>query len=149
MVSGPAAAAPAPRASHLVLYDGVCGLCSRLVQFILAHDPGAVFSFASLQSALGHSLVARSGGNPDELTSLYVFADYQSAHPRMLMRSDAALFVAGHLHWPWRLLRVFGILPRTLLDWAYDIVARTRYRVFGRLDSCPLPKPEFKSRFLG
>lgn len=131
-----------------MLYDGVCGLCSRLVQFILAHDPGAIFSFAPLQSPLGHSLVAGSGGNPDELTSLYVFADYRSAHPRVLTRSDAALFVVGELHWPWPLLRVFSLLPKAFLDQAYNVVARTRYRIFGRLESCLLPRPEFQSRFL-
>jgi predicted DCC family thiol-disulfide oxidoreductase YuxK len=148
MVSAPAATASAPRGSHLLLYDGVCGLCSRLVRFILAHDRGAVFNFAPLQSPLGHSLVAASGGNPDELTSLYVFADYRSDHPRVFTRSDAALFVAGELRWPWRLLRVFGILPKAFLDRAYNVVARTRYRIFGRLDSCLLPGAELKSRFL-
>lgn len=131
-----------------MLYDGVCGLCSRLVQFILAHDPGGVFNFAPLQSPLGHSLVAASGGNPDELTSLYVFADYHSGHSRVFTRSEAALFVVGELRWPWRLLRIFRILPKAFLDRAYNVVARTRYRIFGRRESCLLPKPEFKSRFL-
>ncbi len=148
MVSITDATASPRRGPHLVLYDGVCGLCSRLVQFILAHDPDAIFNFAPLQSPLGQTLVAGAGGNPDELTSLYVFDDYRSAHPRVLTRSDAALFIAGELRWPWRLLRAFRILPKALLDRVYNVVARTRYRIFGRLESCLLPRPEFKSRFL-
>jgi len=65
--------------THVVLYDGVCGLCSRLVQFLLRHDRRRVFSFASLQSAVGKSIMERSGGNPCELASFYVVADYQTA----------------------------------------------------------------------
>jgi predicted DCC family thiol-disulfide oxidoreductase YuxK len=88
--------------THVVVYDGVCALCSRLVQFLLRHDRHRVFSFASLQSAVGKSLVERSGGNPCELTSFYVVANYQTADSRALTRSDAALFVADALGWPWR-----------------------------------------------
>src|SRR5690349_3832926 len=92
--------------SHVVLYDGVCGLCSHLVQFLLRHDRRRVFSFASLQSAVGTSLVERSGGNPRELTSFYVVANYQTAPSRAFTRSDAALFVAEALGWPWRAARI-------------------------------------------
>jgi predicted DCC family thiol-disulfide oxidoreductase YuxK len=86
--------------AHLVLYDGVCGLCSRLLEFLLKHDRRAVFTFASLQSATGRAMVARCGGNPDELTSFYVLANYRTGHARMLSRSSAALFVADELGWP-------------------------------------------------
>ena len=133
---------------HLVLYDGVCGLCNRLLQFLLRHDHRAVFNFASLQSATGKAIVARWGGNPDELTSFYVLADFRTPEARIFMRSDAALFVAGQLGWPWKVMRVAGILPRALLNRLYDVVARTRYRVFGRFEQCPIPRPEFRSRFV-
>src|SRR5262245_42409443 len=91
---------PRPEGGHLVLYDGVCGLCNRLLQFVLRHDQRRVFSFASLQSSVGKSLVERSGGRSGELTSFYVFADYQTPLSRVFTRSDAALFVAGELGWP-------------------------------------------------
>src|SRR4051812_50200290 len=81
--------------THLVLYDGVCGLCSRLLQFLLRHDRRRVFSFASLQSAVGRSIVARSGGKPAELTSFYVVAHYRTAGSRVFTRSDAAPFFAA------------------------------------------------------
>jgi predicted DCC family thiol-disulfide oxidoreductase YuxK len=133
---------------HLVLYDGVCGLCSRVLQFLLRHDRRRVFRFASLQSAVGRAIVERSGGNPAELTSFYVVADYQTAASRVFTRSDAALFVVGALGWPWRAAQLMRFVPRAIRDRAYDIVARSRYRVFGRDDRCLVPRPEFRSRFI-
>ena len=133
---------------HLVLYDGVCGLCNRLLQFLFKHDRGAVFSFASLQSATGRATVARSGGNPDELSSFYVVADFQTAQERVFTRSDAALFVAGKLPWPWRFIRVGVIVPRPVRDLMYDGIARSRYRIFGRYEQCMIPGPELRKRFV-
>jgi predicted DCC family thiol-disulfide oxidoreductase YuxK len=137
-----------PAGAHLVLYDGVCGLCSRVLQFLLRHDRRRVFSFASLQSGVGRSIVECNGGNPDELTSFYVIADYQTAASRVVARSDAALFVAGALGWPWRVAEVMRVVPQAIRDRAYDVVARSRYRVFGRYDRCVVPPPEFRSRFI-
>jgi predicted DCC family thiol-disulfide oxidoreductase YuxK len=133
---------------HLVLYDGVCGLCSRLLRFLLAHDHRAVFAFASLQSGTGTAMVERYGGNPDELTSFYVLASYRTGHARMFSRSSAALFVAGELGWPWKAAVLMRILPTALLDRVYDVVARNRYRVFGRHEQCLTPRPEFRTRFV-
>jgi predicted DCC family thiol-disulfide oxidoreductase YuxK len=134
--------------AHLVLYDGVCALCNGVVQFLLRHDRRRVFRFASLQSAVGRSVVERSGGNSDDLTSFYVIANYETPGPREFSRSDAVLFVAGELGWPWKAVRVTGVVPKRIRDRAYDLVARTRYRVFGRYDHCVLPPPDFRSRFL-
>jgi predicted DCC family thiol-disulfide oxidoreductase YuxK len=140
---------PACRGAHLVLYDGVCGLCSRLLQFLLRHDRRQVFRFAPLQSHLGRSIVERSGANPDELTSFYVVGDYQTSASRVFSRSDAALFVAGELGWPWKAARWLRFVPRRSRDRVYDFIARNRYRVFGRYDRCLIPDPEFRNRFVG
>jgi predicted DCC family thiol-disulfide oxidoreductase YuxK len=134
--------------AHLVLYDGVCGLCSRVVQFLLEHDRRAVFSFATLQGPAGRSMVARWGGNPDALTSFFVCADYGTPEARVFTRSDAALFVARQLGWPWKGLAVGRVVPKSLRDAVYDLVARVRYRVFGRYDQCLVPRPEHRSRFV-
>jgi predicted DCC family thiol-disulfide oxidoreductase YuxK len=134
--------------AHLVLYDGVCGLCSRLLQFVLTRDRRGVFDFASLQSATGRATVARWGGDPRELTSLYVLANYRTPHAAALTRSRAALFVARELGWPWKATLFMRVLPAPLLDRLYDVVARTRYQVFGRHDQCLMPRPEFRSRFV-
>ena len=143
---------PAPAAigqgRHLLLYDGVCGLCDHLVQFVLAHDPRGLFDFAPLQSDTGRAAVAREGGDPGALTSFYVVRDYRTAGARSLVKGRAALFVAAALGWPWRAAGLFGVLPTAVLDWGYDIVARHRYRVFGRFDQCVLPPPEQRRRFV-
>lgn len=134
--------------AHLVLYDGVCGLCSRLLQFVLRHDRRAVFTFASLQSATGRAMVERCGGNPHELTSFYVLANYRTSDARMFSRSSAALFVARELGWPWKAAGLMRVLPTAILDRVYDVIARSRYRLFGRYAQCLTPTPEFRSRFV-
>jgi predicted DCC family thiol-disulfide oxidoreductase YuxK len=133
---------------HLLLYDGVCGLCDRLVQFVLARDPGGVFDFAPLQSATGRAAVARDGGDPDVLTSFHVVRDYRTAGARSLVKGRAALFVARALGVPWSAAALLGVLPAPVLDWGYDLVARHRYRVFGRFDQCLLPRPDQRKRFV-
>ena len=148
MTSSQAQAAPVTDGGHLVLYDGVCGLCNRLLQFLLEHDRRAVFTFASLQSAIGRATVEGSGGNPHELTAFYVVANYRTGHARTFAGSRAALFVAGELGWPWKLTGLMSVLPTAILDRAYNLVARNRYRVFGRYEQCLIPGTEFRSRFV-
>jgi predicted DCC family thiol-disulfide oxidoreductase YuxK len=148
MAAEPVQVPPAAEGAHLVLYDGVCGLCSRLLQFLLEHDRRAVFSFASLQSAVGRGIVERFGGNPNELASFHVVAHYRATHAQMFSRSNAALFVAGQLGWPWKMAILLRILPTAILDHVYNVVARSRYRVFGRYERCMTPRPEFRGRFV-
>jgi len=133
---------------HLLLYDGVCGLCDHLVQFVLARDQQGIFDFAPLQSATGRAAVAREGGDPDALTSFYVVRDYRTPQAQSLVKGRAALFVGNALGWPWRAVALFGVLPTAVLDFGYDLVARYRYRVFGRFDQCMLPRPEQRRRFV-
>ena len=143
-----AQATPGTEGAHLVLYDGVCGLCNRLLQFLLRHDRRAVFCFASLQSATGREMVVRYGGNPDDPDSFQVVADFREPGARALTKSDAAVFVASQLGWPWKGLSAAGTLPAPLRDFVYDAIARSRYRIFGRYDECLLPSEEFRSRFV-
>jgi predicted DCC family thiol-disulfide oxidoreductase YuxK len=137
-----------PEAAHLVLYDGVCGLCDRLLQFLLAHDHRRVFNFASLQSPTGQAVVDRYGGNSRALTSFYVIADYRTPDSRFFTKSDAALFVASELGWPWTAMRLGRLVPKEFRDRVYDLVVRHRYRVFGRYEQCLMPRPEFRNRFV-
>ena len=139
---------PRAEAVHLVLYDGVCGLCSSLLHFLLTHDRRGVFAFASLQSATGRALVEGLGGDPTQLTSFYVLASYRTRDSRIFARSQAALFVAGQLGWPWKAAVIARILPTALLDRAYNAIARNRYRVFGRFEHCLAPRAEFRGRFV-
>lgn len=145
----PSRQAPSKAAgAHLVLYDGVCGLCNRLLQFLLRRDRHAVFCFASLQSDAGRAMVAKYGGNPDDPDSFHVVADFHSPGARALRKSDAAVFVASQLGWPWKGLSAAGTLPAPLRDFVYDMIARSRYRIFGRYEECLLPSEEFRSRFV-
>jgi len=134
--------------AHLVLYDGVCGLCNRLLQFLLTHDRRAVFVFAPLQSAFGMSTVERFGGNPEELSSFFVVSNFRTDRARLVGRGQASLFVAGELGWPWKAAVLFRVIPPAVLDRIYDLVARNRYRLFGRFDRCLIPRPEYRRRFI-
>src|SRR5262245_28912318 len=87
---------------HLLLFDGVCALCSWMVRFLLAADRRRVFRFASLQSATGRAAVRRVGGDPDALNTLYVIADYRRPDAEGLIKGRAQLFILEALGWPWR-----------------------------------------------
>jgi len=133
----------------ILLYDGVCGFCNRMVQFILRRDRNAVFRFAALQSAFAREILARHGAIPVELDTFYVVLHHKQAEESLLPRSEAVLFVFKKLGGFWRALGAIGrVVPRPLLDFAYRTIANNRYRLFGRYDECPIPPPEVRARFL-
>lgn len=133
----------------ILLYDGVCGVCNRFVQFVLRRDPSGIFHFASLQSPLATRLLARHGQHPEGLDTVYAIVDCDSPQERLLARSDAILFVLSQLGGLWRLAAiVFKLVPRPARDFAYNAVARRRYRLFGRSEACIRPETENRGRFL-
>lgn len=136
------------RGEHLILYDGVCGLCNRLNQFVLRRDTRAVFAFASLQSTTGRSALQRFGRNTENLTTFYVVANYRSESPTLLSKARAVSFVMKTLGGVVVWLRAFGMFPNALLDLGYDLIALNRYRVFGQSESCRMPSAEFRKRFI-
>ena len=133
---------------HLILYDGVCGLCSRLNQFVIARDDRPLFHFASLQSAAGKAALKTLGGNSENLTTFYVLTDYRGSAPVPLAKSRAALFVMTSLGWPWRAAGLLYLMPKVFADRFYDLIARHRYQLFGRLEHCLLPNPAHLDRFI-
>jgi predicted DCC family thiol-disulfide oxidoreductase YuxK len=132
---------------HLILYDGECGMCSRLVRAVLTRDPAGIFEFASLQSRLGSRQLARFGGDVGRLDTVVVIPRFREQTTALLIKSSATLFVLSALGWPWRIAGIFRVLPRTLLDQLYDYVARHRRRV-APSDPCALLRPEHRARFL-
>src|SRR5262245_9065108 len=135
--------------ADIVLYDGVCGLCNGLNRFILDRDPAGRFQFASLQSPFGRELLARQGRDARNLDTLYVLVDAHAPSERLLARADAVGHVLGELGGGWALFaRLLGTLPETMRDRGYDLIARNRYRLFGRYDTCLLPSPENRQRFI-
>jgi predicted DCC family thiol-disulfide oxidoreductase YuxK len=132
----------------ILLYDGVCGLCNRLVQFVLRRDPEGVFRFASLQSGLAGRILSRHGADARDLESVYVVVNCDQADERLLARSDAVIFILRQPGAFWRVLgTLMRLIPRPVRNWGYGVVARYRYRVFGRYDTCPIPSAESRSRF--
>ncbi len=127
----------------IVLFDGVCNLCSGSVQFILRRDPAGAFRFASLQSDLGQRLLTERGLDPKALDSVVVVDG-----DRFYRESDAALRIARDLKGAWKALTVFRLIPRPVRDWAYRLIARNRYSWFGKAETCWLPTPELRGRFL-
>ncbi len=133
----------------ILLYDGVCGLCNRTVQFILRHDRAQVFRFVALQSPFASRILSRHGVQPEKLDTVYLVLQYELPDEWLLARSDAVIAVLRQLNGSWRATAaMFSIFPRALRDWMYCLVARHRYRAFGRYERCPLPTPETRARFL-
>ena len=136
-------------ANPIILYDGVCGLCNGLVQFLLKHDKDGRLRFASLQSDFAEKVLRRHGFDAKDLDTVHVVENYDQLGERVLQRSDAILRAGRELGGFWSASSsVAGIVPRALRDLVYRLVATNRYRVFGKYDTCMLPDPSQRSRFL-
>jgi len=133
----------------VVFYDGVCGLCNRLNRFLLRRDRQARIRFAPLQGPLAQRTLSRYGHDPSDLDTVYVIADWHSPRERLLARAEAILHALAQLDGSWRTLaRIGSLVPRPIADALYRAVARNRYRVFGKFESCQIPPPEWRERFL-
>jgi predicted DCC family thiol-disulfide oxidoreductase YuxK len=127
---------------RIILFDGVCNLCNTSVQFILKRDSDGYFKFASLQSETGQSLLKKHHLNNDLNSVVLIEND------TVYLKSSAALRVCSKLGGLWPILSIFRILPPFFRDLLYDIAAKNRYKWFGKKESCMLPSPEWKHRFL-
>jgi predicted DCC family thiol-disulfide oxidoreductase YuxK len=130
-------------ARHIAIFDGACNLCARGVQFILAHERDHVIRFTALQSPTGQGLLREFGIDPQHVAT---FAFIEGV--AIFVGSDAAIEVAKHLRLPWRMFRVLRVVPRRIRESIYGLVARNRYRWFGKRESCVVPTPELRSRFI-
>ncbi|HEY1271644.1 MAG TPA: DCC1-like thiol-disulfide oxidoreductase family protein [Terriglobales bacterium] len=133
----------------IILYDGVCGLCTRFNQFVLARDRRDRFRFAALQSQTAARILRRHQVDPQSLDTVYVVLDYDHPHERLLARADAAQYVLRELGGVWSVMGfIFGLLPDSLRNALYRMVARNRYRLFGRLEACMIPDERSRAKFL-
>ncbi len=133
----------------LLLYDGVCALCHGVVKFLMKRDRMDRFRYAPLQSELGREVLARFGIRtfPD---GVMLLTEALTPTERLYERSDGFSEALQLLAGPWRLVgKALAFVPRWLREWGYGIVARFRYRVFGRYDACPVPTPEQRGHLLG
>jgi predicted DCC family thiol-disulfide oxidoreductase YuxK len=125
------------------LFDGVCNLCNRFVQFVIEHDPDGRFQFAALQSAAARRVLTGYHPLSPVPDSVVLVED-----GRVFTGSTAALRIARGLRFPWTLAAALLAIPRPLRDWIYAFVARRRYRWFGQREHCMVPTPALRSRFL-
>jgi predicted DCC family thiol-disulfide oxidoreductase YuxK len=132
----------------LMLYDGVCGLCNRGVQFFLRRDRHDRIRFAPLQSKFAEGLLARHGIDHLDLDTVYAVLNPGGPDEVLLTRSDAVIALTRPLGGVWKAAVAGKVIPRPLRNFFYDLVARNRYRVFGKYDSCMLPSPETRHKFV-
>lgn len=136
--------------SKIILFDGLCNLCNGSVNFILKRDKDKKYKFASLQSEIGKELckqydidtnvLARSADGVDSIILI--------KNDKVFIKSAAVLEIIKDLPIGWRVFRIGIILPKVIRDWLYDIIAKHRYRIFGKKDECPIPSKDMQDRFL-
>lgn len=129
---------------NLILFDGVCNFCNSAVQMAIEIDRQKIFKFAAIQSELGQQLYHQHGLDPVDIQTLMLVDG-----DRVLTKSDAVLAVLSRLDGGWQYLGGFSAMPQPLRDWAYSEFARQRFALFGRRDSCMVPTPELRERFVG
>jgi len=132
----------------IVLYDGVCGLCNGLVQFLLSRDSHDRLRYASLQSEFASPVLKRHGADPHDLDTVYVVIDHDQPGERLLDRSNAILYLAEQIGGIWKLATVGRVIPKSLRDALYKLVATNRYRMFGKYETCMLPDPHQRAKFI-
>ena len=127
----------------VIIFDGHCVLCSRSAQFVLRHDGRGVYRLLAAQTPLGRALYVHYGLDPHDYESMILIADGVA-----WLKSEAVIRIAEGLGLPWSLAAVARVLPRAWRDPLYGVLARNRFRVFGRRDTCYLPDPRHADRFL-
>lgn len=140
--------APAPVPSGpIVLYDGLCGFCDASVQWTVQHDPAAVFRFAPLQGSTAREILRRHPEVPAGLDSI-LLVEQRADGETITWYSQAIFGICREIPGPWRFFAVLRLLPRVVSDLGYRLFARLRYLVWGRRDTCRIPTPAERARFL-
>lgn len=127
---------------RIVLFDGVCNYCNAMVNFTIQHDREKKYKFATLQSNIGQKLLAEHGIGKDVDSVILI------ENGKAFLHSTAGLRIARNLSGIYSLSYVFIIIPAFIRDWAYKLIAKYRYRLFGRTETCMIPTPEMRERFL-
>lgn len=127
----------------IILFDGVCNFCNSTVNFVLQQDHRQLFRFAPLQSTASQQLLQKHR-LPTQNFDSFILIENGKAYKG----STAALRLANHLPWYWKWTQLFWIVPRFIRDGIYKLIAKNRYRWFGKKDSCMIPLPHWRNRFL-
>jgi len=127
----------------IIFFDGVCNLCNSSVNFIIKKDKNEKFKFVAFQSSIGSDLLKKNNYNDNNLDTLVILKNN-----KIYTKSTAALLIAKELNSLWKLFSFFLLIPKFLRDPIYIFISKNRYKWFGKKESCMLPSPEIKSRFL-
>ena len=127
----------------VILFDGICNFCNAIVNFIISQDKKNIFLFAALQSDAGKKLLEQYKIDWKASDSFVVIEN-----DKVYLKSNAALKLYNKLPWYWKWSQLFWIVPKFIRDWVYDVIAKNRYKWFGKKEECMVPTPELKERFL-
>ena len=127
----------------VILFDGVCNLCSGAVAFIIKRDKAAKYRFASLQSEIGKKLISRFNLSSDKIDSIFLIDN-----DAYYLKSTAVIKICRDLGAFWPLVYIFILIPKSFRDYVYDFVAKNRYKWFGKQEQCMIPGEKLDSRFL-
>ena len=133
-----------PKNKKLILFDGVCNPCNSSVQYVIKHDKKDLFMFTALQSEIGQQIIEKHKIDTSKIDSILLYTQEHGID----YKSTAALKIAYHLGFPNSLMSVFFIIPTFIRNWVYDYIAKNRYKWYGKKESCMIPTPELKSKFL-
>ena len=133
-----------PKEKKLILFDGVCNLCNSSVQYVIKHDKKNHFLFAPLQGETGQKLINLYNIDTSKTDSIILYSEEHGID----FKSTAALKIGSKLGFPRNLIGLFFIVPTFFRNWLYDVIAKNRYKWFGRKDACMIPTPNLKSKFL-
>ena len=133
-----------PPNKKIILFDGVCNLCNSAVQFVIQHDKKDVFRFVALQSELGKEILAYIGIDTKNIDSIVLYEPGVAYY----YKSSAAIKIAGNLGGFWHFGTVFRIIPTGIRNQLYDYIAKNRYKWYGKKESCMIPTPELRIKFL-
>ncbi|MFK7833387.1 MAG: thiol-disulfide oxidoreductase DCC family protein [Winogradskyella sp.] len=134
-----------PNNKKLILFDGVCNLCNSSVLFVIKRDKKNQFLFAPLESDIGSEIIKKFNIDTNKTDSILL---YNSEKNHLTYKSTAALLVAKQLGFPLNILSVFFVIPTFIRNWVYDFIAKNRYKWYGKKESCMIPSPELKAKFL-
>ncbi len=127
----------------VILFDGICNLCNSSVNFVIRYDPDKIFRFASLQSDQGIKLLTANNFETGYNESILLVMNGS-----VYRKSQAVLEIVKHLKGPWKIILIFSIIPYPILNIFYDLIARYRYKIFGKRNECRIPTPDLMDRFL-
>lgn len=133
-----------PKDKQLILFDGVCNLCNSSIVYVIKHDKHDRFRFAPLQSKTGKAVINKFNINTTKTDSILLYSEDFG----LKTKSSAALAIASKLGFPRNIISIFSIVPAFIRNWAYDFIAKNRYKWYGKKESCMIPTPELKQKFL-